>query len=328
MQHSPFIFFVTLFIVTSLGVSQVIDCKPGYGGSKVASTIVVDQSGKGNFRTIQAAIDSIPTNNYQWIKVYINPGTYTEQVTIPVEKPCIFLEGQSRSLATITYSAHERTDLSPTFTSRPSNIVAKGITFKNSYNRQLMQKNYKGDTLPGVVPAISAAIYGDKSAFYDCAFLGFQDTLWDAVGRHHFSNCYIEGAGCEINVTGDGFITAQGREFPYENSGFVFSRCIVSGLQGFRAYLGRAYRPYATVIFRETILSDVVEPFGWDAWIYKGHEGNFTFAEVDCKGPGSDTSKRVPWEKKLDARPLEKFSKSSFIDQDGYEKSSGFPELA
>lgn len=53
-----------------------------------------------------------------------------EQVTIPEDKPCIFLEGRDRTLTTITYNAHESTDTSATFTSSPSNIVAKGITFK------------------------------------------------------------------------------------------------------------------------------------------------------------------------------------------------------
>ncbi|XP_061972592.1 probable pectinesterase 55 [Populus nigra] len=319
MEHPLFIVLVTLFIITSRGISQVRDCKPGNNGSKVAITIVVDQSGMGNFRTIQEAIDSIPANNDQWIKVQINPGTYTEQVAIPIDKPCIFLEGQDSSLTTITYDAHERTDLSATFASRPTNIVAKGITFKNSCNLS-------------AVPAVSAVIYGDKTAFYNCAFLGFQDTIWDALGRHYFSNCYIEGAvdfifgvgksfyeGCSINVTGDGFITAQGREFPFETNGFVFSNCTVTGIQGFQAYLGRAYRPYATVIFQSTFLSEVVQPLGWDAWQYPGQESNFTFAEIDCKGAGSDTSKRVPWEKKLDgSSQLEKFSKSSFIDRDGW----------
>jgi pectinesterase len=78
--------------------------------------------------------------------------------------------------------------------------------------------------------------------------------------------------GCSINVTGDGFITAQGREFPFETNGFVFSNCTVTGLQGFQAYLGRAYRPYATVIFQSTFLSEVVRPLGWDAWQYPGQE--------------------------------------------------------
>jgi pectinesterase len=78
--------------------------------------------------------------------------------------------------------------------------------------------------------------------------------------------------GCSINVTGDGFITAQGREFPFETNGFVFSNCTVTGLQGLQAYLGRAYRPYATVIFQSTFLSEVVQPLGWDAWQYPGQE--------------------------------------------------------
>ena len=46
----------------------------------------------------------------------------------------------------------------------------------------------------GMMPALAARIYGDKSAFFDCGFLGFQDTLWDVQGRHYYKNCYIQGA--------------------------------------------------------------------------------------------------------------------------------------
>ncbi|CAK7340526.1 unnamed protein product [Dovyalis caffra] len=243
---------------------------------------------------------------------------------------------KDRKLTTITYNAHEDTDISATFTSSPSNIVAKDITFKNSYNLPFNQKFYNkniyyGIKIPGVIPALSARIYGDKSAFYDCAFVGVQDTLWDVQGRHHFSNCYIEGAvdfifgagqsfyeGCSINVTSAGFITAQGREFPNETNGFIFSRCTISGIRGVRALLGRAFRPYSKVIFQESFLSEVVDPLGWNAWHYAGHEDKFTYAEINCKGPGSNKSKRVPWEKKLSANQLKEFSKSSFIDQDGW----------
>lgn len=51
-----------------------------------------------------------------------------------------------------------------------------------------------GSLRQGVVPALAARIYGDKSAFYGCGFIGYQDTLWDALGRHYFNNCYIEGS--------------------------------------------------------------------------------------------------------------------------------------
>ncbi|CAK7340529.1 unnamed protein product [Dovyalis caffra] len=210
---------------------------------------------------------------------------------------------------------------------------------QNSFNLPLKKKFYnknKGIKIPGVLPALSARIYGDKSAFYDCAFLGVQDTLWDAQGRHHFSRCYIEGAVdfifgagqsfyelCSINVTIGGFITAQAREYPNDTNGFVFSRCTISGVKGVQALLGRAFRPYSTVIFRESFLSEVVDPRGWDAWHSVGHETNLTYAEVGCKGPGANTSKRVQWEKKLSAEQLQKFSKSSFIDQDAWRNLVG-----
>lgn len=45
-----------------------------------------------------------------------------------------------------------------------------------------------------MTPALAAMILGDKSAFYKCGFLGFQDTLWDVQGRHLFKLCTIQGA--------------------------------------------------------------------------------------------------------------------------------------
>jgi len=76
MQRSPFVFVITLFMTIFLGVSQAVNCMRGTGGSKVARTIVVDPSGKGNFKTIQGAIDSIPENNNNWFKVQVNAGIY------------------------------------------------------------------------------------------------------------------------------------------------------------------------------------------------------------------------------------------------------------
>ena len=41
---------------------------------------------------------------------------------------------------------------------------------------------------------MAARISGDKCAFYNCNFIGFQDTVWDELGRHYFKNCMIVGA--------------------------------------------------------------------------------------------------------------------------------------
>ena len=42
-------------------------------------------------------------------------------------------------------------------------------------------------------PALAATVQGDRIAFFECAFKGVQDTLWDQNGRHYFRNCYIQG---------------------------------------------------------------------------------------------------------------------------------------
>ena len=41
--------------------------------------------------------------------------------------------------------------------------------------------------------ALALRINGDKAAFFNCKFLGFQDTLCDDRGFHFFKDCYIEG---------------------------------------------------------------------------------------------------------------------------------------
>ncbi|KAK9292728.1 hypothetical protein L1049_020707 [Liquidambar formosana] len=271
----------------SLGISRAIECKLNNKDvSKVVYTITVDQSGHGNFTKIQDAISSIPSGNDQWIRIHARQGIYLEKVFIPHDKPCILLEGESRKLTTITWSEHERTDTSATFSSFPDNFVAKSITFQQDYDEQITRV----DAEKQITPAVAARIYGDKSAFYQCGFIGFQDTLWDVEKRHYFQSCYIEGAvdfifgggqsfyeNCLINVTtgllppqvSAGYLTAQGRQSSIDPSGFVFKKCTIFGTG--RVFLGRAYGPYSRVIFDQAALNTDVAPQGWYAWMYPSH---------------------------------------------------------
>ena len=91
-------------------------------------------------------------------------------------------------------------------------------------------------------PAVAFLMDGDKGAFYDCAFHGFQDTLCDLMGRHYFRRCLVEGGvdfifgygqsiydGCTIvsNMPpsygqNPGSVTAHGRIDASDPGGFVF----------------------------------------------------------------------------------------------------------
>lgn len=73
-----------------------------------------------------------------------------------------------------------------------------------------------------------------------------------------------------MNVTGYGYIAAQGRSAPDDPSGFVFEGCSIVG--GGPTYLGRAYHQYSRVIYNSCTIDANVVPQGWDAWRETGHE--------------------------------------------------------
>ncbi|CAI9776967.1 unnamed protein product [Fraxinus pennsylvanica] len=274
-------------------------------------TIYVDQSGKGNFQTIQSAIDSVPSNNNKWICIYIEAGVYREAVKIPYDKPFIFLKGEGKWKTYVVWDNHDSIATSATFTSDADNIIVKSITFTNSYNRP------PGSSGNPMRTAVAAKISGDKSSFYRCGFLGLQDTLWDVQGRHYFKLCSIQGAvdfifgsgqsiyeRCTISVTAGvlnglaGFITAQSRTSPHETNGFVFKECNIIG--NGKTFLGRAWRDYARVVFYNTTMYQL------------------TFAEYKCRGVGANTAGRVKWANKLNVDELTRLTSMSFIDEEGW----------
>ncbi|KAL1194199.1 putative pectinesterase 10 [Cardamine amara subsp. amara] len=305
----------------------------------VVKTVVVSPNGAANFKTIQEAIDYIPSGNSNWIKIILSPGIYNEKIVIPKEKQKIIMQGNSASEVTIQYNDAGLSNSSGPITVNAEYFVAINITFKN-YNC-----SYSTPIIPyeEIKVAPSIILMADMAWFYGCNFISVQDTLADLLGRHYFRNCYIEGAidfiwgngqsiyqNCVINVKGvtskgvvkgggmlPGFITAQGRENEKETSGFVFKNCVING-DGM-ASLGRAYRGYSRVVFYETNIANIIVPQGWDAWDYKGQEDKFTYAEVNCIGEGANKSGRVMWEKNLSAQEIDfLIEPKTFIDEDGW----------
>ncbi|RDX69412.1 putative pectinesterase 29, partial [Mucuna pruriens] len=326
----PMTLLLILFISCHFCLGKAIDC----GGKDIADTITVGQSGNVTFTTIQAAINYVKSNNDQWVKIHINAGEYKEKVSIPFKKPCIILEGDDSQTTIISFGDHQATSASATFSTSSPNVVVSDITFKNSYNTMEQLHKLDDKTNEQILPAVAARVYGDKCFFLRCRFIGYQDTLFDDKGRHYFKNCYIQGevdfifgAGqsyyenCLINAMGrypsiPGYVTAQGRDSLMDTSGFVFEG---GSLQGNgKVNLGRAYRAYSRVIFHGTNFSSVVTPQGWEAWKAVGKETQLTYSEVDCIGPGADTSQRVTWLKTLNDSQLQEFSLASFINQDNW----------
>ncbi|KAI5008720.1 probable pectinesterase 66 [Hordeum vulgare subsp. vulgare] len=304
----------------------------------VSRTITVDRDGGGDFTSVQSAVDYVPDGNQAWVRIHVRAGSYTEKVTIPAEKGYILLEGDGSWNTDINFNDYAGANVrrrrytsptyqSATFTVLADNFVAQNIAFKNTHNAY--DKVNKSQ-------AVAALVRGDRNAFYDCAFHGFQDTLCDDLGRHYFSRCYIEGGidfifgyaqsiydGCTIvsnmppshRHNRPGSITAHGRVHASDPGGFVFKGGEVRGTG--RQYLGRAWNKYATVVYYHVNMSSVVVPLGWASWNAGDDTSDVVFAEVGCTGPGSNVTGRVPWEKQLSDAEVDKLVDMSYID-DGW----------
>ncbi|KAK4567860.1 hypothetical protein RGQ29_003578 [Quercus rubra] len=262
---SSFYFTLSLFVFLIVSKAQ----------TNITKTIIVDQSGKGNFIHVQQSIDSIPPNNQEWTIIHLKSGVYNEKVEISAEdKPYIILQGENRVMTVIQWGDFGRSLESSTFKLLADNFMAREITFK-------------------------AFVQGDKVSFYGCSFISLQvrDTLTDWEGRHYFEQCYFEGVidfiwggGQSIYQShladGNAYITAQARKSDKETNGFVFKYC-------------KSIWKYSRVLFYKSVFADIIAPQGWDAWNHEGKEETITYAEIGCIGPGADMSKRVKWEKNL-----------------------------
>ncbi|KAJ0092078.1 hypothetical protein Patl1_26383 [Pistacia atlantica] len=153
--------------------------------------------------------------------------------------------------------------------------------------------------------AVALRISGDKAAFHNCRFIGYQDTLCDFVGRHLFRDCYVEGTvdfifgdgqSLYLNTTiksvakGLSVITAHGREEVSGKSGFAFVHCNIIGTGD--TYLGRAWKNSPRVIFAYTYMGEHINDQGWLSGMYQESNSNqkeVYYGEYKCMGPGADS---------------------------------------
>jgi pectin methylesterase-like acyl-CoA thioesterase len=280
-------------------------------------TLYVAADGTGDFFSIQRALDAAPNDG---ALVLVAPGTYREVLSI--DKPNIRLRSANSDAAkTIVVNnrssgANGGTLHSATVNVTGDNFFAENITFENDFNRTHEQ-------LPAGSQALALLVKGDRAIFHNVRLLGNQDTVYAGSrnctpdgascipARQYFSDCYIAGNvdfifgdgktvfdHCEIHSTAHdgGFLTAQSKHYPAEDSGYVLNHCKLvadAGLIG-KVYLGRPWRPYASVVFLDTEMGDHIDPAGWREW-HPGETHSLDtafYAEYNSTGPGAHPGER------------------------------------
>ena len=280
--------------------------------------ITVAPDGSGDYRTVQAALNAVPTNNKNRIVIFIKKGVYKEKLKLDSTQHFVTLIGEDKNATVLTYDDFSgkvlpdgnklRTSTSGSFYIFGHDFRAENLTFSNTAGR--------------VGQAVAAFVTGDRAVFVNCRFLGNQDTLYTGMpdkpdhradARQYYRDCYIEGTvdfifgsatvvfdHCTIFSKQNGpYVTAaatpQGKSF-----GYVFLNCtLTSDAPPASVYLGRPWRDFAQTVFVNCQLGSHIRPEGWHNWDKTAAEKTTFYAEYQSTGPGANPTSRVSWSKQL-----------------------------
>ncbi|CAM8905918.1 unnamed protein product [Rhodiola kirilowii] len=288
--------------------------------------ITVKAGGGGDFKTITDAIKSIPQGNARRVIIQIGPGVYKEKIKIDRTKPFVTFLGNANNMPTLTYGGtalEYGTVDSASVIVESDYFVAANIIFANSAPRP--------DGVRKGAQAVAIRVSGDKSAFYKCKLIGFQDTLCDDRGKHFFKDCHIEGTidfifgsgkSLYLNTVlkvvaekeGIAIITGQARQSDAEDTGYSFVHCLVTGSKKNVTYLGRSWMPYPRVVYAYSNMGNTVNSLGWSDNNRPDTQKTVRFSEYKNSGIGGAAAGRVKYSKQISALEVAPFIKLGFIE--------------
>lgn len=291
----------------------------------VAATLKVGP--KSAYRTLTDAVEALPADGGT---IELAPGEYREKVTIA--KPNVRLIGKgARPQDVVIVWSDGAVTAGGTFKSFTMNVSGDGFSAKNL----TVQNDYHlKDPRPS--QAVALAITADRAVLEKVRLLGAQDTLYaaskkDRPSRQYFKSCYIEGHvdfifgdakaffdRCHIHGIAHEtvMITAQSKVRPDQDSAYVFDRTLITADKDAREiWFGRAWRPYATVIFMRSRIEAPLQPAGWREWTPGKTEtlNTATFAEYASEGPGASRQTREPRSKQLTADQAKAWDRKIFL---------------
>ncbi|XP_011071429.1 pectinesterase-like [Sesamum indicum] len=304
---------------------------------------VVAQDGSGQFKTISAAIATVPQKNNQPFVIHVKAGVYKEYVEIPKKVNKIVLIGdgplKTRISGRKNYAEGVKTFHTATVSVNADEFFAKDIGFENTAGPQGHQ-------------AVALRVSGDRAIFHNVHIDGYQDTLYAHTYRQYYRDCSISGTidfifgdaqalfqNCKFVVRKPGpnqacMVTAQGRVERHslgatviQNGDFVAEPALLQAAPPVKVYLGRPWKQLSRTIIMQSNIGGFVLPEGWSVW-----DGNFAlntlyYAEYQNRGPGSDTKNRVQWPgiQHFSPQMAESWTGAKMYQGDEWIRNSGVP---
>jgi len=306
---------------------------------------VVAFDGSGTATNLQEAITAAPDHGTKWFTILVKPGVYEGQIIVPRTKRFIRVIGEEMENTKLTwpYNVNDRKpnqpyQFDPGFVVAADDFCAENLTIENT----------SGDH----GQALALRVDADRAAFKHCRILGWQDTLMVNNGRQYFTNCFIAGRvdfiygsgtavfdHCEIHSKNGGYVTAAST--PSDHLiGFVFLDCKLTGdpspwnptngavqfeKSDVKTYLGRPWRPTASVAFVNCEMGSHIKPAGWHNWGNVTNETTARYAEYNSTGSGANPEKRVKWAKQLTADEAKDFTLGKILSgTDGWNPFADF----
>jgi pectin methylesterase-like acyl-CoA thioesterase len=298
----------------------------------IAMEIRVSKTDPAAVHSIQAALDALPA---QGGTIVVAPGIYREKLNVTRNGVHIRGDGARPQDVVLVYGDAAAT-AGGTF--RSASLEASGDDFH--LDNLTVQNDYWLDSSHPPSQAVALSVIGDRAVITHVRILGHQDTLLANKGkggrmaRQYFSDCYVEGHvdfifgnakayfhRCELHGLAHESVmfTAQSKNAPDEDSGYVFDDCVLTADAGAQEIsLGRPWRAYASVVFLRSKIDAPIIPAGWREWTPGTTDRLRTayYAEYRSRGRGATPGTREPFSHQLSSTEARAWSIASFFKGD------------
>lgn len=275
-------------------------------GSDPAATVIVDDTSQGtrgtkpSYATVHVLGDEFHAVNL----TFQNDFNRTHaQVFAGSQAQALNLEGDRNVLDHVAILGNQDTLY----------IGAKGCGQSGSLRRPPPSStSFPPSATPAPVKEASPCIpKATRSYFTHCVVAGNVDFIY-GDGIAYFEDCEIHST---THAAG-GYLTAQGKYLADQNSVFVFDHCKLTADAGqMHVFLGRPWRPYASVVFLNCEMGAQIEPAGWREW-HPGETHSLEtafYAEYHSTGPGADASAREPNSHQLTEEQAKAYSEKAVL---------------